>query len=253
MDISLLDIIISVIGGFVAGGINTLAGFGSIITLSIYTEILGLPLVMANGTNRVNVFSNTSMASYVFYKNGKLDLKNHSLTIVIIFIFSIIGVYIAANISNEDFKSVFKYLLLFLLPIIIINPKRWIIKTDQKRKLPKVYIVLMAIFLGLYGGFIQMGMGLLFLLVFVLFSKINIIESNALKVTIVSIYTIVLIFIFHFKGLIHWPFGLMVAVGQGLGGWLTAKYASRYKYADKMAYIVLVMVVILANVKYWFY
>jgi uncharacterized membrane protein YfcA len=46
---------IAVLGGFVAGIINTLAGNGSAITLSILTEVIGLPGNLANGTNRVGV------------------------------------------------------------------------------------------------------------------------------------------------------------------------------------------------------
>jgi len=252
MSLSVIEIIACLVGGFIAGGMNTLAGFGSVITLGLYTELLGLPLTVANGTNRVNVFSQTSLASYVFYKNGKLDLKRNYLYLIIIFVFAMIGVYFAATISNESFKIVFKYLLLILFPIVLINPKRWFIETDLHHKPPKILIILLSVILGLYGGFIQMGMGIFFLFTFVFVSKINIIEANALKLAIVSIYTFVLIFIFHYKGLIDWPLGLLISVGQGLGAWITARYASKSKYADKVAYAILVIVIILAIYKYWF-
>lgn len=253
MNLELYEIALCLIGGFVAGSMNTLAGFGSIITLNIYTEILGLPLTVANGTNRVNVFTQTSLGSYIFYKNGKLDLKRNYLYIAIIFIFSIVGVYIAANISNEQFKEVFKYLLLVMLPIILVNPKKWFIETNINHQPPKLVIILLSVFLGLYGGFIQMGMGIFFLFVFVFINKVNIIEANALKLSVISIYTVVLIYIFHSKGLIAWPLGLLLSVGQGLGGWITAKYASKSPYAEKIAYVLLIIVLLIAISKYWIF
>jgi len=44
--------IIAIIGGGLAGIINTLAGNGSAITLTILTEVLQLPGNLANGTQK---------------------------------------------------------------------------------------------------------------------------------------------------------------------------------------------------------
>lgn len=49
-------------GAFLAGIINALAGNGSIITLTVLTELLGLPGNIANGTNRVGVLMNAAGA-----------------------------------------------------------------------------------------------------------------------------------------------------------------------------------------------
>ena len=52
--------IIAVAGAFAAGVINALAGNGSVITLTILTELIGLPGNVANGTNRVGVLFNAA-------------------------------------------------------------------------------------------------------------------------------------------------------------------------------------------------
>ena len=44
-----------IFGGVIAGIINTLAGNGSVITLSLCTEWVGLSPSIANGTNRLGV------------------------------------------------------------------------------------------------------------------------------------------------------------------------------------------------------
>ncbi|NBU52754.1 MAG: sulfite exporter TauE/SafE family protein, partial [Chitinophagia bacterium] len=53
MEMQIADILISLLGGFTAGFLNALAGFGSVITLAIYMDIMNIPGHIANGTNRV--------------------------------------------------------------------------------------------------------------------------------------------------------------------------------------------------------
>ena len=86
----------------------------------------------------------------------------------------------------------------------------------------------------------------------VLFARYDIIESNAVKLLVVALYTIPVIAIFQYKGLINWHVGLVMAIGQTAGGWLTAHYASTYKNANIWAYRLLVIVVIMAIAKLFF-
>ncbi len=240
---------IAIIGALISGGINTLAGNGSVITLTILTEVLGLPPNVANGTNRVGIFTQSSVASWVFYKNGKLNISSNKKYIIPIFIGAIAGVLLAINVSNEQFRAVFKFMMVFMLIAVLVKPKRWLRETDLHFK-PKWYIYIPLLFaLGFYGGFIQMGMGVFFLIIMVLALRMNITESNALKGFVIAIYTLFVIGIFHFQGLIDWKMGLIMAIGQTLGGYLTAKFASRYKQADQIAYYVLIVVLVVAVVK----
>ncbi|MEM6697392.1 MAG: TSUP family transporter, partial [Bacteroidota bacterium] len=92
------QLLIAIAGGFFAGIVNTLAGNGSAITLTILTEVLGLPPNLANGTNRVGVFTQTAASSYGFYQGGKLNVKQHWLDMLIIILGAIVGVFIAVSV-----------------------------------------------------------------------------------------------------------------------------------------------------------
>ncbi|MEM1319096.1 MAG: sulfite exporter TauE/SafE family protein [Bacteroidota bacterium] len=240
---------IAIIGGAFAGALNTLAGNGSAITLTILTEVLQLPPNMANGTNRVGIFTQSSAGAYAFYRHGKLDIKRSRSYFVYTIIGAIVGVIVATRVSNEQFKSVFSILMVAMLFVILVKPKRWLIQTDPNRKVHPLIIIPAFLALGFYGGFIQMGMGIFFLAVMVLLARFSIIEANAVKSFIIAIYTFIVILIFQSKGLINWQLGLLMAVGQTTGGWLTASYASRYPKADVWAYRLLVVVVIFAIVR----
>ena len=245
--------LIAIFGAMLAGGINTLAGNGSAITLTILTEVLGLPPNVANGTNRIGVFTQCAATSWVFHKNGKLNVARNKKYIIPIFIGAIAGGILAVNVSNEAFKAVFKFMMVFMLLAILVRPKRWLRETDLEFK-PKWFIYFPLLFaLGFYGGFIQMGMGVFFLIIMVLGMRFNIIESNALKGFVIGLYTIFLIALFHYQGLIDWKLGGVMAVGQTVGGYLTARFATKNARADKIAYYVLITVMILAVGKLWFF
>ena len=245
--------LIAIFGAMLAGGINTLAVNGRAITLAILTEVLGLPPNVANGTNRIGVFTQCAATSWVFHKNGKLNVARNKKYIIPIFIGAIAGGILAVNVSNEAFKAVFKFMMVFMLLAILVRPKRWLRETDLEFK-PKWFIYFPLLFaLGFYGGFIQMGMGVFFLIIMVLGIRFNIIESNALKGFVIGVYTIFLIALFHYQGLIDWKLGGVMAVGQTVGGYLTARFATKNARADKIAYYVLITVMILAVGKVWFF
>lgn len=237
---------IAVIGGVIAGSINTLAGSGSAITLTIFTEILGLPPNVANGSNRVGTLAQTAAATYGFYTHDKLDIERSKWVIVLTTIGAVGGVFVATQVSNAQFKTVFSYLMIAMLFVILIKPKRWLRHTDADYQLPLWISIPLFIAIGFYGGFIQMGMGVIFLVAMVLGARYSIIDSNAVKAFVVALYTLLVIAIFHWKGLIDWKMGGIVAIGQTVGGYYTARLASRYEHANLWAHRILVVMVIAA-------
>jgi uncharacterized membrane protein YfcA len=242
-------ILIAIGGSFTAGLINTLAGNGSAITLTILTEVLGLPGNLANGTNRVGVFTQTAASTYGFYRNGRLDITGRKLHIACTLIGAIAGTILATLISNEQFRQVFRFLMVFMLLVILVKPARWLRETDQQAAPSKWIIIPAFLALGFYGGFIQMGMGIIFLAVTVLGARFSLLDANILKSFIIALFTIPVLIIFHMKGLIHWKFGLLMAIGQTAGGYLMAHYASRFPGANIWAYRLLIIMVILAIIK----
>lgn len=244
MDITLLQFGLILIGGFLAGVMNTLAGYGSMISLSLLMDVIGLPPTIANATNRVNVLAQCSASSYGYYRNGKVDLQSSRWIIITMALGAILGVITVLQISNEQFKDIFKYLIVFMFFMILLKPKRWMREVSEDSDFPMAIRILAFFALGFYGGFIQMGMGVFFLVIMVFLEKSTLIRANAIKVTIVAIYTIVVLAIFQYKGLVNWQAGLLIAIGQTLGGYLTAKYASQSPNANKWAYYVLLFIVV---------
>lgn len=241
--------VIALVGSALAGGINTLAGNGSAITLTILTELIGLPGNMANATNRIGIFTQSAAGFYVFRKNGRLDFSRTWYYILFMVIGSLAGIWVAIRISNEQFISVFRFLMVFMLFVILIKPERWLRATDTSHQAPLWIVIPSALALGFYGGFIQMGMGIFFLAAMVLGARYSLTDANAVKITVAGIYTFIAILVFMSQGLIRWEIGLVMAVGQSAGGYFTAQYATRSEKANLVAHRVLVIMVILAVIK----
>ena len=231
-------------GAVIAGSINTLAGNGSAITLSILTEMIGLPGNMANGTNRIGVLFNGFGSTWGFYKGGKLNLKDARPVIVTVVLGAIVGGLIALKISNEQFMGLFKFLMVAMFVVILVKPGRWLHTEQQRAMIPGPLLHFLYFLVGIYGGLIQMGMGVFFLAVLVLLARFPLIHANAVKVTVVAIYTVAMVAMFQYKGLIDWPIGLLMGAGQFVGGWYTARIASKHKNAGQWAYGLLVVIVL---------
>lgn len=240
---------IAVAGAFVTGIINALAGNGSVITLTILTEVLGLPGNIANGTNRVGVFLNSIGAMVGFA--GKRDLKfsAYGRYITPVILGALFGTLVATQVTNDQFMGVFRFLMILMFIVVLVNPERWLIKKAEPAPLPGWMEWPLMLILGFYGGFIQMGMGVFYLAFLVLVAKLPLIESNMIKALVVGSFTLLAVVIFSFTGQIIWTVGLVMGAAQFLGGWISAHFAARIPGASKVAYAILVIAVALSILK----
>ncbi len=245
MNLTWVEYVVVLIGSFIAGSINTLAGNGSVITLSLLTELVGLPPNLANGTNRVGMLLQAAGSSRGFAANKVADMSKARPIIILTIIGAIGGVLTATKVSNDQFMFVFKYLMVFMLVVVLVKPERWLSEATDK-PLSRWLSIPIFLILGFYGGFIQMGMGIFFIAVMVLLSGYSIIAANAIKTIVVMIYTTIVLAIFAWKGLVDWETGIIMAFGQTIGGYLTALYAVRMPNINLWAYRLLIVIIILA-------
>ncbi len=234
---------IAIVGGFLAGFINTMAGSGSVITMSILMLVFQLPENIANGTNRLGVLLQSLISTNTFYQEGKLDLRKSKPFVIPGVLGALLGVWAAITISNENFRILFTVLMALMLVVVLVKPKRWLRETSYTGPVPW-YVFPLFFVIGFYGGFIQMGVGILLLAGLVLGARYNLIEANGVKLLIVFLYTVVIMGIFAWQGLIDWWIGGVLAIGQGIGGFVGARFATRYANAAVWAHRLLVLVVV---------
>jgi uncharacterized membrane protein YfcA len=212
-----------IVAGFLAGFINTVAGSGSLITLPLLI-FLGLPASVANGTNRVGVLFQNVVAMGSFRKSGVLDLRGAVLLSLPAMVGSVIGAQIAVNLDEEMMRKAIGVVMVLMLFVIVLRPNRWLEgKLEVMAGLPNWRNLLIFFVIGVYGGFIQAGVGIFLLAGLVLGVGYNLVRANAVKIVIVLLFTVTSLLIFARNDQVDWGIGLVLSIGNMLGAWIAAR------------------------------
>ena len=233
--------------GILAGFINTLAGGGSLLTLPILI-FLGLPTAVANGTNRIAIVAQCAFAVAGFKKKGVSNFKLSLLLSTPAIIGAIIGAYFAVDISDVLFRRVLAVIMLLVLGLILWNPRQDSSGSSNSLGRRQLITAMTALFfIGIYGGFIQVGVGFIIIAALTTITKFNLVVTNSHKVFIAGIYTIFALIVFAFNGKVCWEIGLCLAAGMGLGGWIGSHWA--VKKGERWIRVVLTICVIAMVIK----
>ncbi len=212
--------------GLVAGVVNSVAGAGSMITLPALMIVGGLPAGAANATNRVAVLVQSLSAAESFRRSKVTGLRAGAVLAVPAAVGSLGGAWLATILSDDVLRRVMGVVFLAMLVPVLRPPRKP--ADERSRSSPGAGIratTSMAVsffVLGIYGGFIQVGIGILILAVFSSLGT-SLLEGNQVKVVTVAALTAVALAIFASQGLVAWRLGLVVAAGSAIGGWLGAK------------------------------
>lgn len=221
----MIEIVTLIIAGILVGFINTLAGGGSIISLSILM-MLGLPAPVANGTNRVAILIQTFTATTSFKQQKVLETRKAILLAIPAIFGSLIGALFAVDIREDIFEKAIGVVMLFMLFFVLYKPQKYIYGRNNIAEKPltwKTYIVFF--FIGVYGGFIHMGVGYFLLAGIVGMAGFDLIKANAIKVFIVLAYAPFTLLVFLWYNQVNWKYGLIMAIGSVIGALIASRLA----------------------------
>jgi len=232
-----------IISGVIVGFINTLAGGGTIISMSLFL-LLGLPPAVANGTNRIPIIFQNLVSIFNFYQNKKLDVKKAIYCTIPVALGSILGSGISIVISDSVFIVFFVAIMVIMLLLMFLNPDKWLKGDVNKMNTPISKLQLFFYFLiGIYAGFIHIGMGYFLLAVLVLMGGFDLLRANAIKSFIVLFYAPFSLIIFIYHGNIDYKFGLIHAIGNMIGAYVASKWAVKWGM-NFIRWVVVIFVVI---------
>ena len=252
MEIELiLKLILLAVIGVITGVINTLAGGGSLLTLPMLI-FLGLPPSVANGTNRIAILIQSIVTNVGFRSKG---VKTYPFSIyfgISATLGAIIGAQLAIEIDGELFNKILAVIMVIVVAYLVLNRKSTIDHAVEKVKGKPLWIsTILFFFVGIYGGFIQAGVGFLMLLVLSGINNFTLVKSNAIKIVVTGIYTVFAVFIFVINDKMNWEYGLILAFGNAVGGWFTSRWS--VSKGDGVVKIFLVIMVVIMAIKLWFF
>jgi uncharacterized membrane protein YfcA len=237
-----------ILAGILTGFINTLAGSGSLITLPLLM-FMGLPANVANGTNRVGILLQSAVGAASFRQSKVFEYREGLWLALPATAGSLIGAIAAVNLSSRIMEMVIGFLLLFMFFIVLYKPEKWITeKAGNIEGRPRFWQLLIFFLIGLYGGFIQAGVGFILLAGLVFGAGVNLTKANALKVFIVFFYTTVALVVFIVNRQVDYLAGFVLASGSMLGAYIATRFA--IKNGPKIVRIILMVIILISALKY---
>ena len=242
MEFNLLHVLLLFGTGIAAGFLNTVAFGGSLLALPVLI-FLGLPTAVANGTNRIAIFCQNFSAIIGFRRKGVSDFNYSILLAIPAVIGAVIGATIAVDIRDAVFNLILAVVMITMLVLTLINPtERLKDRIESKDTRSKIIAMVVFFFIGIYGGFIQAGVGLLVITALRLLTGIDLVRTNAIKVFVIFFYTVVALGIFIIKDKVNWYLGPTLAIGNACGAWLGSHWA--VEKGDKWIKVVLIVAVL---------
>jgi uncharacterized membrane protein YfcA len=242
MEFSLLHVVLLFGTGIAAGFLNTVAFGGSLLALPMLI-FLGLPTAVANGTNRVAIFFQNFSAIMGFRRKGVSDFSYSILLTVPAVIGAGVGAIIAVDIKDSLFQLILAAVMIVMLVLTLLNPtERLKDRMESGDRRSKIIAMIVFFFIGIYGGFIQAGVGLLVITALRLLTGMDLVRINAIKVFVIFFYTVLALGIFIINGKVNWYLGPTLAVGNACGAWLGSHWA--VAKGDKWIKVILIVAVI---------
>ncbi len=246
MEFNLLHTILLFGTGICAGFLNTVAAGGSLLALPVLIFLTSDP-TLANGTNRVAIFFQNFSAIMGFRRKGVSNFRYGILLAVPAIIGAGIGAKIAIGTDAALFQFILAGVMLVMLTLTLLNPTAGLKdRVEGSGRTSKIIAMVVFFFIGIYGGFIQAGVGLLIITALRLLTGMDLIRTNATKVLVIFFYTVVALGIFIMDKQVDWTLGATLAIGNATGAWIGSHWS--VEKGEKWVKVVLVVAVLALSV-----
>jgi uncharacterized membrane protein YfcA len=187
------------------------------------------------------------------YKSKQVSTQPFSLYLGVAALFgALIGAKIAIDIRGDLFNRILAVVMIVVVMTMVFKPKFSTHQVVERLHGKHLWMSIAAFFLiGIYGGFINAGIGFIIMLFLNFFNRMNLVRVNATKVAVVFIYTTGALATFALSGNVHWLYGFCLAGGTSLGAWTASRYS--VKKGEGVIKFFMILMVIAMSVKLWFF
>jgi hypothetical protein len=247
---SLSEYIILIVCGVAAGFINVVAGGGSLITLPLMI-FMGLPPVVANGTNRIGIIAQNIVAVSNFSRKGVFIYPYSLYAGGIAIVGSILGSLLAVEMDDQLFNRVLSIVMVATGAAILLNNKQIVLNSSTPVIKNQATSLVLFFFIGIYGGFIHVGIGFLMILILSRINQLSLKYANSIKVFVALLFSISSVIVFILNDAINWKVGFILAIGTAMGGYLGSHFTM--KKGEKWIKLILLLTIGVMAIKLWFY
>lgn len=233
--------------GVLAGLMNAVAGGGSLITLPALM-LMGIGAAEANATNRIAVAAQTLTATHGFHRAGALPWDHVRRHLAPTVIGAGFGAWLATEVPDQVMEPLILAVLVTVGVVMVMgrseSPRDKVTRQETERS--SWFESLLMGMTGLYGGFLQAGLGLVVLGALMGIMGLDPLRANGVKAALLLALTAIALAVFASSGMLHWTPGLVVAGGSVIGSAIGVRVAVRW--ASWLRWMALGAVVISAAV-----
>ncbi len=187
--------------------------------------LLGLPADIANGTNRVAVVAQGVSGTWGFHRKGRVEWRNLGALALPTVLGALGGALLATQVPRLWLKPALLSTLVVVALVMLLRPN-WLPDESQgePRSLrPSTWFGMFAT--GVYGGFVQAGVGFLLLGMLCGVLRYDLVRGNALKLAVVLVFGTVSLLVFALARQVCWSIGLLLACATVAGSQIGVRTA----------------------------
>jgi uncharacterized protein len=229
--------------GLLAGFVDAIAGGGGLIALPALLAV-GVPPVMAFGTNKVQSVIGTGMAAITYWRKGYVSLPDLWPSIIATFGGAFLGALTVKSIDTSLLSYAVPVALILIAIYFTFAPK--LTDADSHARLTfAVWVPVMGFAIGFYDGIFGPGTGSFLTMGFVTLFGLGLTRAagNTKFLNLTSNLGALALFIP--SGDVLWSAAIAMACGQLVGGYLGAMTGIRFG-AKLIRPLVIVISIILA-------
>ena len=239
----MIELVLIAIAGFFCGFFNTLASSGAAVTLPLLI-FWGMPLDIANGTNRLPIFVASCAAIVMFTREGAIHWPIAIKVVIPSLLGSLVGSIFAQTTSHRWLAIHITVSLLVSLILLCTKMKDSLeiaIEEPPNIRLKELAILFM---IGFWLGFIVLDGATFLMLTLILIIKLPFVHATAIKSLVLASTSAVSIVLFAAHDNIDWGMGFILILGSIVGGVVGAK-AVMAPMAKLWAYRLIMLVIFL--------
>ena len=232
------------LAGFLAGGVNAIAGGGSLISFPALLSV-GYAPVTANVTNTVAIWPGY-LGTAVRLRG---ELSGQRPRVIALGVTCIVGAVAGTALllltPSAWFQAIVPWLLLVAAALVALQARL----TEHVRALPggagehRSVLLHLATFGGAtYGAYFGAGAGVIMLAVLGLFLPEGLHRLNALRSALVLVVNTIALVLFALFGPVAWDAAAVMAVASLAGGWAGASISQRVNATALRASVVAIAV-----------
>jgi uncharacterized membrane protein YfcA len=223
--ISPLDLLFLALAAFAAGGVNALAGGGSIFTFPVLLAV-GVPPVAANITNTVALLPGYVGGVLAQWRDLRGQGRRMAALLPIAATGGLIGALLLTRTSDNTFMAIVPALILGASALLAFQePVRRFLSRGAAR-IPLAWALAPTLLAAVYGGYFGAGLSVIFLALIGLAIEDSLTRLNALKQAMSLAANVTAALFFAGEGHVVWAAAGAMAIGAIAGGATGGRMAS---------------------------